>query len=123
MDIDDILKKIIDEDFCNVTFSGGDPMFQAEAFTELARRIKTETNKTIWCYSGYTAEEIMADPKKRALMQQIDVLVDGRFVQSLKDEELLFRGSKNQRIIDAQATLATGKIVEFDVEKDLKPIF
>ncbi len=123
MDIDDILKKIIDEDFCNVTFSGGDPMFQAEAFTELARRIKTETNKTIWCYSGYTAEEIMADPKKRALMQQIDVLVDGRFVQSLKDEELLFRGSKNQRIIDAQATLATGQIVEFDVEKDLKPIF
>lgn len=113
-DIEDILVSIKDDDeFCNVTFTGGDPMYQAKAFAELARRIKQETNKNIWCYSGYTIEEIMLDADKRELLSCVDVLVDGRFMQDLRDESLIFKGSRNQRIIDVQATLKKGEIVLF----------
>lgn len=111
--IDYILQRIKDDDFANVTFSGGDPMYQALPFAELARRIKAETRKTIWCYSGYTFEEIMADNDKRTLLKYIDVLVDGRYVQELRNTELLFRGSSNQRLIDVQASLAEGKAVTY----------
>lgn len=97
--IDEILAIIKDDEFSNVTFSGGDPLYQVEAFTELARRIKEETGKTIWCYTGFTYEEILSDKKLSMILPYIDVLVDGPFIESLKDKELLFRGSSNQRII------------------------
>ena len=61
MSIDDLMQVIKDDDISNVSFSGGDPFYQVEGFTELARRIKTETNKTIWCWTGFTYEEILAD--------------------------------------------------------------
>ena len=113
-DVEDIFATIVDDDeFCNVTFTGGDPMYQAKSFAELAKLIKTQTNKTLWCYSGYTFEEIMADADKRELLQWLDVLVDGRFVQSLRDESLIFKGSSNQRIIDVQKSLNEGRIVLF----------
>lgn len=105
--IDDIMAKIVAEDFCDVTFTGGDPMYQAAGFTALARRIKRETRKTIWCYTGFTFERCYADPAKRRLLDYVDVLVDGPFVESLKSDELLFRGSSNQRIIDVAQTLAS----------------
>ena len=123
MDIEDIMQKIKDEDFCNVTFSGGDPMFQPEGFAELARRIHEETDKDIWCYTGYTAEQVMADPRKRRLMEEIDIMVDGRFLRDLKDDDLLFRGSSNQRLIDVKETLRTGKVVLYDLEATLAPQF
>ena len=53
VDVQDILDVIKSDEFANVTFSGGDPLYQVEAFTELARRIKEETGKNIWCYTGY----------------------------------------------------------------------
>ena len=119
-EIDDIMAKIVDEDFCNVTFSGGDPMMQAEGFAELADRIHAETKKDIWCYTGYRYEEIIADERKMRLMRAVDVIVDGRFVRSLRDESLLFRGSSNQRIIDVQRTLREGRVVEFPVERGVE---
>lgn len=74
--------------------------------------------KTIWCYSGFTLEEITGDTPSRAhtdvsaeMLSLIDVLVDGRFVEEKKDISLVFRGSSNQRIIDVKSTLETGKIV------------
>lgn len=121
MEIDDIMGKIMAEDFCDVTFTGGDPMFQALGFAELARRIKSETGKNIWCYTGYTFEECMADEKRRDLLELVDVLVDGRFDLSLRNTELLFKGSENQRIIDVQASLKSGEIVLFDPAKGLLP--
>lgn len=104
MDVEDILQTVKDSPW-NVTFSGGDPFFQAEGFAELARRIKAETAKTIWCYTGYTLEALKEenDPWKMELMRNIDVLVDGPFIQALRDEQLRFRGSSNQRIIEREA--------------------
>lgn len=121
MTIDEIMEKILAEDFCNVTFSGGDPMFQAVAFAELAQRIKSETQKNIWCYTGYTFEKCANEPDKRKLLESIDVLVDGRFDATQKEEGLLFRGSANQRIIDVAQSLAKGEVITIDPWANLKP--
>ena len=93
-----------------VTFSGGDPMYQAAAFAELARQIHRHTLKDVWCYTGFTFESLIHDDQ-RELLAELDVLVDGPFVEALRDEALLFRGSSNQRLIDVQATLYNGDIV------------
>ena len=97
--VDELFEIIRADEFSNVTFTGGDPLYQVDAFTELARKIKEETNKTIWCYTGFTYEEILADRNLARILPYLDVLVDGPFVMDLRDTELLFRGSSNQRII------------------------
>ena len=99
MEVDDLVQLVKEDSMSNVSFSGGDPFYQAEAFTELARRIKEETSKTIWCWSGFTLEEIEADPVMRKMLPWLDVLVDGPFLLEERDTDLLFRGSPNQRII------------------------
>ncbi len=113
MTTDEMMQVIEADPFANVTFSGGDPMYQAEGFTELARAIRQRTNKTIWCYTGFTYEALVRNPKQRALLEQIDVLVDGPFVKSLRDDDLLFRGSSNQRLIDVPASLSAGRVVAY----------
>ena len=97
--VDDLLDVIKADEFSNVSFSGGDPFYQADAFTELARRIKAETTKTIWCWTGFTYEEILSDAEKKQMLEYLDVLVDGPFIQEQRDTRLHFRGSANQRII------------------------
>ena len=99
MEVDELLDIIKADPMSNVSFSGGDPFYQAEAFTELARRIKTETDKTIWCWTGFSYEEVLADEKMAAMLPWLDVLVDGPFILEQRDTTLLFRGSPNQRII------------------------
>lgn len=113
MSTDEIMTVIEAAPFSDVTFSGGDPMYQPEGFTELAIKIKERTGKNIWCYSGFTFEQITATPRMAALLSHIDVLVDGRFVMALRDESLPFRGSSNQRIIDVPASLSAGKAVPY----------
>ena len=100
MSVQDLLDVIKADEFADVTFTGGDPLYQVEAFTELARRIKEETGKTIWCYTGFTYEEILADERLRQILPYLDVLVDGPYMESLRDTDLPFRGSSNQRIIN-----------------------
>ncbi len=116
--VEDIMQEIESDPFANVTFTGGDPMFQAEGFTELARAIRQRTDKDIWCFTGFTFENLLKHDKQRELLSLIDVLVDGPFVQSLRDEELIFRGSSNQRLIDVPQSLRQGKVVELMVTQE-----
>lgn len=82
-----------------VTFSGGDPFYHPEAFLLLAKRVKEETRLNIWCYTGYTYEEIAANARLSAILSYVDVLIEGRFVEALYSPHLEFRGSSNQRIV------------------------
>lgn len=83
-----------------VTFSGGDPFEHAEALSELADKIK-DMGLNIWCYSGYTYEEIVGsnDESKIGLLNKIDVLVDGRFDPAKKQGAPKYAGSSNQRVL------------------------
>ena len=110
MTTEQLMKIIIDDPFANVTFSGGDPMYQAAGFAELARAIREYTNKDIWCYTGFRFESLI-QLEQLELLEQLNVLVDGPFIESLKDPDLLFRGSSNQRLIDVQKSLYEGKVV------------
>ena len=103
-----------------LTFSGGDPMFQVEACNQIADfAIKKGLN--IWVYTGFTFEELMKmsikKPIYKEFLSKIDVLVDGRFILEERDLSLLFRGSRNQRLIDVKQTLKTGNIILFDEKK------
>ena len=115
VEVEEILGKILADPFADVTFTGGDPMFQPQGFTALAKAIKQKSNKNIWCYTGFLFEELLENPLQKALLEQIDVLVDGRFIEAFKDEQLRFRGSSNQRIINVPASLERGEIIIMDI--------
>ena len=83
-----------------ITLSGGDPFYNPTALRLLLQKLKVGTGLNIWCYTGYTLEQIEADPKLAACLPYIDVLVDGPFIAELSDPTLSFRGSSNQRIIE-----------------------
>ena len=84
-----------------LTLSGGDPLFPGnrESIASLVKEVKEKyPDKTIWLYTGYAWEDISTLP----LLQYVDILVDGKFVESLKDAKLHWRGSSNQRVIDVK---------------------
>ncbi|MBR2519811.1 MAG: anaerobic ribonucleoside-triphosphate reductase activating protein [Selenomonadaceae bacterium] len=91
-----------------ITLTGGEPFLQIDAANELARAAKN-FGLSVWCYTGYTFEELDGDAQK--LLDNVDVLIDGEFVESLRDLELIFRGSSNQRIIDVKKSREQKKIV------------
>lgn len=111
MTTEDIMRVIRADEFADVTFSGGDPMFQPVGFAELARAVKRETGKNIWCYTGYTYETLRRNRHQTELLKYVDVLVDGPYLASQRDEDILFRGSRNQRLIDVQASLRENRVV------------
>ena len=82
--------------------------------TDVIRDIKKEVQKNIWIYSGYTYEMIISDPKKLELLKECDILVDGLFVEKLKNLKLKFRGSENQRIIDIKKSLDSGEVIIYE---------
>lgn len=101
-DTDKIIERINNDYMIDgVTFSGGDPFEQAEAFAEIAKNINPDLN--IWCYTGYTLQEIIDKANEKPewvdLLTHIDVLVDGKFEEDKKDRNLKFKGSSNQNII------------------------
>ena len=94
-----------------VTFSGGEPFAQAEGFAKLAKLLKARGYE-VASYSGYTFEELLKGTEaQRALLQRIDVLIDGRFELAQRSLEIAFRGSRNQRIIDVKKSLTAGQAV------------
>lgn len=95
--IDEIMQIIEEEDF-DVTFSGGDPLYHTNEVKELSRRI-VEFGHKVWLYTGFTKEEIESTPKLFDALEYIDTIVEGPFIEALKDTDLRFRGSSNQRII------------------------
>lgn len=99
-----------------LTLLGGEPFQNEIDLLQVIRDIKKEVQKDIWIFSGYTYEEILKDQNKKKLLEECDVLVDGRFVEALKDLKLRFRGSSNQRIIDIQKSLDENKVVLFDLK-------
>ena len=116
--IDELLAVIRYNEF-PVTFTGGDPFFQVEGVTQLALRIKQKLNYNIWCYTGYLWEQLLNHPEFMPLLHTIDVLVDGPFILAQRDLSLLFRGSRNQRIIDVQQSLKTKAIVPADLVSNI----
>ncbi|MGL5958190.1 MAG: anaerobic ribonucleoside-triphosphate reductase activating protein [Phocaeicola sp.] len=82
-----------------VTFSGGDPLFNPTAFRKLSKRIKEATQKSIWCYTGYTFEQIKKEKLLTEAIEFVDIVVDGQFKADLYSPTLRFRGSSNQNII------------------------
>lgn len=100
VDIDRIVREVKDDPLLKgITISGGEPMLQPQAVIELCKRVKDETSLDIWLYSGYTINEIQRHKYGDDVLNLIDVLVDGRYVEELKDEMLRFKGSSNQNII------------------------
>ena len=91
-----------------ITFSGGDPLYHPQEFLALVKQIKEATGQNIWCYTGCVLEsELLSESPYRcdvtdALLSEIDVLVDGPFIEEEKSLQLAFRGSMNQRILRKQ---------------------
>ncbi|QTE31185.1 anaerobic ribonucleoside-triphosphate reductase activating protein [Pengzhenrongella sicca] len=109
-----VLADLAHESVQGLTLLGGEPFLNTQVCLRLARRVRAEfgAGKDIWCWSGYTFEQLLAEtPDKVELLGQLDVLVDGPFEIALRDLTLQFRGSSNQRVLDVPASLAAGEAV------------
>lgn len=98
-----------------VTFSGGEPMLQTKALLNLAKQVKAR-NKNLMVYTGYTLEQLLelrtVDKSLDSLLDLIDILVDGRYIESQRDLTLPFKGSRNQRVIDMKRFRESNEIIE-----------
>lgn len=116
---EEILKRIKENSILNgITISGGEPLCKENIpgvlkFIKDVKEIRPEFN--VWCYSGYTLDQLIDrnDEETNECLNEIDVLVDGRFVEEKKDPTLKFRGSSNQRILDLKPSLQTHKFIEY----------
>lgn len=106
-----------------VTFSGGDPFEQADACSSIIKKSKDvfktqERDITFWAYTGYTFEYILEHRKdKLELLKELDVLVDGKFDKNMLSDDIEYRGSSNQRIIDVKKSLEYNKVILIDTFK------
>ena len=111
---DKFMQYVLDNNTKGVSILGGEPLMQTmdDSLLNLLKRIKKETNKEIWLWSGYTYEEAILSKKRKEILNYVDVLIDGRFEEENKSLLIKFRGSTNQRIIDLNKTREEGKIIE-----------
>lgn len=96
-----------------VTFSGGEPFDQSEAFYVLAQELIVH-GYNLWAYTGYTFEKLVTNPQHLKLIKCLDVLVDGRYEEELKDITLNYCGSSNQRVIDVVKTLEKREVIVYE---------
>ncbi|MBQ3170997.1 MAG: anaerobic ribonucleoside-triphosphate reductase activating protein [Mailhella sp.] len=105
---DEVLARIKENPLVHgVTFSGGEPFEQAEALLPLAKELKAQ-GYHLMAFSGFTLEQLVQKPECRALLEQLDLLVDGPFIEAQKSLDLRFRGSRNQRILNMPSTRENG---------------
>ena len=109
MSLEEIMDIVKEEDF-DVTLSGGDPLYHPDWVAKLCDEIH-KLNHTVWLYTGFTWEEIKDSPILLEAINKCDVIVDSPFILELKDTDLLFRGSSNQRIIDVKQSMDSGEII------------
>ena len=116
----ELLEALAPDYIAGLTLLGGDPMEpeNQRALLPFVRRVREELpQKTIWCYTGYTYHDGAIEEEQancevtRQFVSLLDVLVDGRFVEELKDIRLVFRGSSNQRVIDIKRSIESGSVV------------
>lgn len=114
---DEKLRKVLEEIVSDpildgITLSGGDPFFQCEACTEFVKELKKlRKDLSVWAYTGFDWDTLIANKNRLALVKHCDVIVDGPFIKSEKTLDKLFRGSSNQRLIDVKKSLESGKVV------------
>ena len=111
---DKFMEYIKDDNVKGVSILGGEPLMQTmdDSLLNLLKRIKKESNKEIWMWTGFVYETAILDEKRKEILDYVDVLVDGQFDESKKVLNLKFRGSTNQRIIDLNKTKLENKIIE-----------
>lgn len=97
MTLSEIMEIVKEEDF-DVTLTGGDPLYHPESTAILAKEIAS-TGHSVWLYTGFTIEQIEASPRLKLPLPYLEAIVDGPYLESLRDPDLQFRGSSNQRII------------------------
>ena len=104
-----------------ITLSGGEPFCQPEALLELVKLIKQDPSKDVMSYSGFTYEELrnMNNPAVDGLLDELSILVDGRFEIAQRNLTLVYRGSDNQRVIDMKRTREEGKVVLYQSDFDV----
>ena len=96
----------------DITISGGEPLSQWSALLRLLKLIHEQTDKRVWLYTGYTVD--LNQNFYKVLARYVDVIVDGKFVEELKDPDLLLRGSSNQRLVDIKASVECEEIIEWE---------
>ena len=119
VELEDVIDAIYDlEGQDGVTFSGGDPMFQAKQCAILAKVVH-ELGMNVWAYTGFTYEQLIdhGNPDILEFLSEIDVLIDGKFDINKRSLDLEFRGSSNQRVIDVPKSLENHKVTLLDFNK------
>lgn len=116
----DVQKNIIEKSrskyIAGLSLLGGDPLDNVEGILTLLKEYREVfgNTKTIWLWTGYLFEEIISDEQMSKVLPFVDVIIDGQFIEDLKDITLKYKGSKNQRVIDIQKTMKTGSIVLYE---------
>ena len=90
--------EIVKEEDFDVTLSGGDPMYRPDVVREISRRVRS-LGHHVWVYTGFTWEQIKSDSRMLGALADVEAIVEGPYVENLRDADLRFRGSSNQRII------------------------
>jgi anaerobic ribonucleoside-triphosphate reductase activating protein len=125
-ELEDRILADLAQPYCQgLSLLGGEPMLATPVLLPLLRRVRAEfgDRKDVWCWTGFTWEELHAAAEtvdKRELLDQVDVLVDGRFIEAQKDLMLQFRGSRNQRVIDVPRSHEHGRVVTWKELHDLE---
>ena len=115
IDVDEIINNVLNAKHIDgVTFSGGDPFYQPKEFSYIAKALH-KNNINILSYTGFTYEKIVNDKDMKDFLENIDILVDGPFIEKERNLKLSFRGSNNQRVIDVKESLKNNKVITLNI--------